>query len=154
MLIKVLNVFESTVENSLQLKYTFTLVWVTFWFKEISSINIYRQVTNWRKNLNNVWRNRMMPPSIGHGGVWWSWNYVTHAVVFCRHQISSKLSTSGWLWTNVLDSALHQHQQNTKLGNIFWKNTVHPSSKVQRLEESVPRGWPITWLRYFVCFFL
>ena len=46
------------------------------------------------------------------------------------HQISTHLNTNGRFWT--LDSTLYHHQQNTKWGNIFWKNGVHPSSRVSK----------------------
>ncbi len=40
------------------------------------------------------------------------------------HQIWTQLNTYGRFWSDVLDSALHRHHQNTKWGNIFWKNGV------------------------------
>ncbi len=64
----------------------------------------------------------------------WVMRYGLHS-----HHISTQLNTYGRFWTDVLDSALHHHHQNTKWGNIFWKNGVHPSSRVQRLVESMPR---------------
>lgn len=48
------------------------------------------------------------------------------------------MSTYGRFWTNVLDSFLHHYHQNIKWGKMFWKNNVHPSSRVQRCLESVP----------------
>ena len=39
-------------------------------------------------------------------------------------------STLGKSWSHVLDSTSHYCHQNTKWGNIFWKNSVHPSIRV------------------------
>ncbi len=50
------------------------------------------------------------------------------------HQVSTQLNTYGRVWN---DSAIHHHHQNTKW--FFWKNGVHPSSRVQRLGESMPK---------------
>ena len=36
-----------------------------------------------------------------------------------HHQISNQFYTYSRGWTNVLDSALHHHNQNTKGGNIL-----------------------------------
>ena len=51
------------------------------------------------------------------------------------HQISTQLNTYVRFWTDVLDSTLHQHHQNTKWENIFWKNDVHSCGRVQRVRE-------------------
>ncbi len=57
-------------------------------------------------------------------GVWkWCESY---AMAFHSHQISTELSTSGRFWTDLLDSALHHRQQNTKYGNIFRISFIPP----------------------------
>ncbi len=85
-----------------------------------------------------------VPPSTGQEGslnglmsmkMMWIICYGLHS-----HRISTHMNTCGRFWTNALDSALHHHHQNIKWGNIFWKNGVHPSSRVQRLGESMPRS--------------
>ncbi len=70
----------------------------------------------------------------GHWMVWW----VCELCGLRSHQISIQLNTYGRFWTDVFDSALHRRHQNTKWENIFWKNSVHPSSRVQRL--SMPKN--------------
>lgn len=48
-----------------------------------------------------------------------------------------QLNIYGTFWSNELDSTPHHHnhhRQNTKWGNIFWKNAVQPSSRAQILE--------------------
>ncbi len=58
---------------------------------------------------------------------------------------------------DVSDGTLHHHHhQNTKWGDIFWKNGVHPSSRVQRLNAkehwsfSGSTWWPNSLLRHFM----
>ncbi len=46
-------------------------------------------------------------------------NDVNHMYGLRSHQISTQLNTYGEFWTDVLDSVLHHHHQNTKWGNIF-----------------------------------
>ncbi len=62
----------------------------------------------------------------------------------------------------MLDSALYHHHQNTKWGNIFWTNGVHPSSRLPetcRIKAkahwscSGSTWWPITLLRHFMSVF-
>lgn len=43
--------------------------------------------------------------------------------------------------------------KNTKWGNIFWKNCVHPSSGVQRLRQSMPMSTVLFW-KYTVAQYL
>ncbi len=74
-----------------------------------------------------------------HWMLWWGWKWCESYAMAFSHQISTQLNTYGRFWSDMLDGALHHHHQNTKWGNIFWKNAVHLSSRVQRLGESMPR---------------
>lgn len=51
-------------------------------------------------------------------------NYVNHIVAFTATQLNTRSLTI------MLDNALHHHHQTAKRGNIFWKEGVHPSSRV------------------------
>lgn len=57
-------------------------------------------------------------------------------------QISTQLISSRRCWTDASDSALYYHHQDTTWGNLFWKNSVPPSSTVPETCKiySMPRS--------------
>lgn len=60
------------------------------------------------------------------------------------------------LWSHILDNALHHHHyQNTKWGNMFWKNVVHPSSSAPHTWRSGCGGlwWDSTLLTHCMLLF-
>ncbi len=84
-------------------------------------------------------------PSIRHEGSLNGLMSMKMMWIICYHTISTQLNSYGKFWIDMLDSALHHHHQNIKLGNILWKNSVHPSSRVQRLVESMPKCFDAVW---------
>lgn len=63
-----------------------------------------------------------------------------HCIVnhlYCGHQILTKLNTYGGFWSNTLHNAVQHHHQNTKCGNIIWKNLTIFPVELQRLVESM-----------------
>ena len=53
----------------------------------------------------------------------------------CSHQISTQLNTCWIIWTDVLNSTLHQHHQNTKINILAFIPTV----EFHRIVKSMPR---------------
>lgn len=73
-----------------------------------------------------------LPPhgTSAHWMVWWVWKlYESYAMAPAVTRSQTETSTYERFWSDVSDSSLHHHHQNTKLGNVFWKNAVHPSSR-------------------------
>ncbi len=70
------------------------------------------------------------------------------------HQIATQLNTDGSFWSDVLrqrsppPSSKHQMRE-------WWKNGVHPSCRVQRLVESLPKSAEavLVALRHFMLVF-
>ncbi len=94
----------------------------------------------------------------GHWMVWWVWKWCeSYAMAFTVTK--SQPNWTPRFWTDVLDSTLHHHHQNTKWGNVFWMNAVHPSSRDWRINAkahwccSGGTWWPNTLLRHFMLVF-